>query len=375
MAGGITRSHYGTGEAPRMKIRGHSGEPETTTVGSCRARPKVSVVISCRNERDHIGRCVQSVLASESPGDLEVIVVDGMSSDGTREILGAIQERCPAVRVVDNPKRTTPAAVNIGVREADGDVVVTLGAHCELSPGYIRAVTGLLLSRTEVGCAGGRTVPRATRGSFQKVLAAVLASPFGVGNSYFRVATSGRREVDTVAYGAYWKDVVDRAGGFDERLTRNQDIELNHRVRRLGYKILLDPSAVVYYEPRPSLRAFARQSFGNGFWNIVTWTVTPGSLSWRHFVPLAFVLSTIALGLTGTLLPPAHALLCVMLGVYGFLSLAESLRLACQAREPLLLVASLVFPVLHVSYGSGSACGIGFVLLRRREGGSNAGAP
>jgi len=357
-----------------MKNHGYSGEPEITTVGSCRLRPKVSVVIPCRNERDYIGRCVQSVLESVSPGDLEVIIIDGMSSDGTREVLGAIQERCPAVRVVDNPKRTTPAALNVGLREADGDVVVVMGAHCELSPGYIRAATGLLLSRNEVGCAGGRTVPRATAGSLQKVLAAVLGSPFGVGNSHFRVATAGRREVDTVAYGAYRKDVIDRAGGFDERLTRNQDIELNYRVRRLGYRILLDPSAVVYYQPRPSLRAFARQNFGNGFWNIITWTVTPGSLSWRHFVPLAFVLSIIALGLTGTVLPPARALLCVMLGVYGFLSLAESLRLACQAREPLLLVASLVFPVLHVSYGSGSACGLGFVLLRRRKEGGNAGA-
>lgn len=349
------------------------------------AAPGVSVVIPCRNERERIGPCVASVLGNGYPGALEVIVVDGMSTDGTRGVLGELQARHGAVRVVDNQSTLTPVALNLGFRAARHGVVLILGAHCELGPGYIAAVTRRLLSRSDAGCAGGRTTPRVRTGKLRQAMAAALASPFGVGNAYFRTAQAGwdPRSVDTVAYGAYRKETLERVGGFDERLVRNQDIELNRRVRALGYAILLDPSVEVYYSPRPSLREFARQSFANGRWNVITWALVPGSLSWRHFVPLLFVSGLAIAGLAAILLPGLAeglppslagtlAAVCrtaflVAASSYGLLAAAESARLALgQWRVPF-WAALLVFPVLHVAYGAGSASGLAAVLTGVRR--------
>lgn len=327
--------------------------------------PELSLIIPCYNERTHIAKSIQSVLSNDYSGKREIIVVDGGSDDGTREILQELKGRHGDLKVLDNPRRITSAAINLGVKEAQGDVVLIVGAHCELGPRYISTAIERLLSSKEIGCVGGRTAPRAEGGTVQRAIAAVLGSPFGVGNSYFRMASSGTREVDTVAFGAYRREIFEKIGGFDERLVRNQDIEFNYRLRKAGYKILLDPSIEVYYSPRCSIKAFWRQNFDNGFWNIITWKLVPGSLSCRHFVPLLFVSWVIAFVVLGFFSPVARVLLSLAIGAYAILDAIESARIAVRSRKPALLAAFLVFPVLHVSYGVGSLCGI-FSVLRRK---------
>lgn len=326
--------------------------------------PTVSVIIPCRNERDYISPCVRSIVENGYTGKLEIIIVDGMSDDGTRGVLRELEARNVDLRIVDNPLRTTPVAMNLGLQSARGDVVLIVGAHCELGPGYISTATRQLLSHKDIACVGGRTIPRVAGGPVQQAIAAVLGSRFGVGNAYFRIPGSKVREVDTVAFGAYRREVFEKIGGFDERLVRNQDIEFNFRVRQAGYRILLDPSIKVYYSPRRSIRAFWRQNFGNGFWNIITWWLVPGSLSCRHFVPLFFVSWLIVFGTLGVLTPVARVLFWTAIGAYGTLDVLESVRIAAKGRRASLAASCLVFPILHLSYGVGSLCGIFSVLLR-----------
>lgn len=326
--------------------------------------PTGSVINPCRNERGYVSRCVRSIVENGYPGKLEIIIVDGMSDDGTRGLLRGLEARNADLRIVDNPLRTTPVAMNLGLQSARGDVVLIVGAHCELGPGYISTTTRQLLSHKDIACVGGRTIPRAAGRPIQQAIAAVFGSRFGVGNAYFRIPGSKVREVNTVAFGAYRREVFEKIGGFDEGLVRNQDIEFNFRVRQAGYRILLDPSIKVYYSPRPSIKAFWRQNLGNGFWNIITWRLVPGSLSWRHFVPLFFVSWLIVFGTLGVLTPVARVLFWMAIGAYGTLDVLESVRIAAKGRRASLAATCLVFPILHLSYGVGSLCGVFSVLLR-----------
>ncbi|MBC7084038.1 MAG: glycosyltransferase family 2 protein [Firmicutes bacterium] len=330
------------------------------------AAPLVSVVVPCRNEERHIRKCVSSILGNGYPGDIEVLVVDGLSSDRTRDVLSDMRRYNPEIRVLDNPSRTTPQALNIGIREAKGEIILIIGAHCWLGTGYIEKVVQHLLSRDNVGCAGGRTVAVAETGYLRRLISKVLSSPFGVGNSLYRLSDVEQsvREVDTVAYAAYPRRVFDEVGLFDERLIRDQDVELNSRIRRAGYKILFEPEAVIYYSPRDSLTALWKQNYGNGLWNIKTWRMIPGSLSLRHFVPFFFVAGLLILGLAAPFLREARLLLAGTVTLYVLADMTESIRIACRDRDLSLLGASIVFPVLHVSYGTGSVVSFLSELIR-----------
>lgn len=337
-----------------------------TVVNDPIARPTASVVIPCRNEAKHIARCIRSVIDNGYPGGVEILVVDGMSDDGTRAILSELQSECPNLRILDNPCRTTPHALNIGIQEARGDVIVIVGAHCWLERGYIEKVASWVLRENDVGCAGGKTVALAESGFLQTLIARVLASPFGVGNSTYRLAGLATKvqDVDTVAYGAYPRRVFARIGLFDERLIRDQDMELNSRLRKASYRILLDPAAIVHYAPRSSLRAFAKQNFANGFWNVLTWYTVPGSLSWRHFIPMLFVTALLGSGVLAVFARETGGLFLTVIGTYALASGLESTRIAFKERCMTLFAVFLVFPVLHISYGLGSLAGALSVLNR-----------
>lgn len=340
-------------------------------MSDCERYPKLSVVIPCRNERHHIGQCIRSVLENGYPGALEVIVVDGLSEDGTLEAVREAAGGTNNVIILNNPKRAAPSALNIGIRAASGELVALVGAHTRLEPGYLKRIVADLLSNQQVGCVGGQTVARSTGRFVQDLVAKVLSSPFGVGNSYFRLPGSVVREVDTVAYGVYRRSIFDQIGYFDESLVRNQDIELNSRLRRAGYRIILDPSVEVTYYPRASVRDFLRQSFANGLWNIKTWRRSSGSLSWRHFVPLGF---TVVVGLSGVLSllsPIARGVFFLTAGVYLVADVCEALRLSLLNRHPRYLLTLLVFPILHVGYGTGSLWGVMRCMGPRRPVSSN----
>lgn len=328
-----------------------------------------TVVMPVRNERRSIERALRSVLRQDYPHEaMEVIVADGMSEDGTREAVAAIADQHPDVdlRVIDNPRRVTPAALNAAIAASKGDVIVRVDGHCELAPNYVRRCVAIL---DETGADNVGGVQRAVgEGWIARVVAVATTSPFGVGNARFRYAAD-RRWVDTVYLGAYRREVFDRVGGFDEELTNNQDDELNLRLRRAGGRILLDPSIKVSYTPRDSLGALWRQYFRYGLFKVRVMQKVGGFTAWRHYVPAAFVASVVC-GAVVAVLTSRPVVAAVVPAVYVVALVAASVWSArrCLATLPLLPVA---FGVLHVAYGTGFLWG----LWRWRAGFRSASAP
>ena len=215
-------------------------------------RPLVSVILPCRNEVRFLGACLDSILASDYPPDrLEVLIADGMSSDGTRKLVGNYSREFPYVRLIDNPARVTPVGLNRAIEASQGEIIVRLDAHSTIAPDYVtRAVRHLEQDGADNVGGSMRTVAR-DRGWFAKSIGVALSSPFGVGNSHFRTSgksnENGPQWVDTVFGGCWRREIFDRVGKFNERLTRGQDLEFNLRLARAGGKILLAPDMRSYY--------------------------------------------------------------------------------------------------------------------------------
>lgn len=319
--------------------------------------PLVSVIIPTRQERDTIEKCLDSILANSYPLDkVEIIVVDGMSSDGTREVVEGYMTQYPMVKLLDNPRLITPVALNIGIKAAQGRVIVILGAHSFVDKDFLAQSIKALSEHPEADCVGG-VVYSIGRGLVGEAIATALSSPFGVGNAQYRI---GEHEgfVDTVAYGAYRKDVFKKYGLFDERLARNQDIEFNSRLRKHGGRIYLTPAIKAYYCSPSSFFAFCRKNFSNGLWNIYTTKVARGSLSLRHFVPFAFVLSLLASGGLALFTEIGKVLLGIVGGSYLLGASLASISIGIRKGLRFISILPLVFFTLHFSYGLGSLWGI-----------------
>lgn len=321
--------------------------------------PLVSVVIPCRDEARFIGRCLDAVLASEYPSSkLEAIVADGMSRDGTRECVAAYTARDSRVRRIDNPAGITPAALNLAIEAAQGDVILRLDARAEIAPEYIaRAVKHLDLWNAD--CVGGMMRTRAEgSGKFAEPIRIALTHPFGVGDSHFRTGSGAPRWVDTV-YGACWRrEIFDRVGWFNERLERSQDIEFSSRLRRAGGKILASPEMHITYHARGTFCEFWRQNWTNGVWAVLPWARSSGLVvRWRHLAPLALVTALTATAATG-LWTGIGWLAAAASGPYLALNLAASIHAAWKERRAsLVLQMPVVFASLHLAYGLGSVWG------------------
>ena len=321
--------------------------------------PTVSVVIPCRDEVLSIEGCIDSLIADSYPKDrLEILVVDGMSMDGTREIVEAYARGHAFIRLLDNPEKITPVALNIGITNAKGELIVLLGAHAACTNEYISKCVKAI-GEYAADSVGGilRTLP-ANDTTMAQAIAIGLSHPFGVGNAYFRIGSSEARRVDTVPFGCYRKEVFDRIGLFDERLVRNQDIEFNTRLRKAGGKIYMTPTIRSYYYARSSLGGLWRQSFQNGRWNIYTTALTGMSLALRHFVPLGFVAGLFGSGLLAISLPTFRWVFGTTSAVYLVAAIIASLRSPRSKHAGSRAFLPLVFLVLHLSYGLGSLWGM-----------------
>lgn len=314
--------------------------------------PFISVVIPERNEEGWIAACLDSILEQTYPRErFEVIVVDGESDDGTLGVLATYGEK---IRVLSNPGRIVPTAMNIGIRASQGEIIARVDAHTTLEAGYLAAGVETL-RRTRADNVGGPMI--STGGGRQgDAIAAAMASPFGIG-AQFHFATD-EREVDTVYMGMYPRAVFERIGLFDEELVRNQDDELNYRLRKAGGRVFLTPRMRSRYQNRQSIRALARQFFQYGEWKVRVLQKHPMQMSWRHFVPPALVLALVVFGLLSPWLTAASLLLALVIGLY-LSGLVAATASAAAGRDPetALLVAA-AFATMHLSWGAGFLAGI-----------------
>ncbi|MCB0640553.1 MAG: glycosyltransferase family 2 protein, partial [Phaeodactylibacter sp.] len=296
----------------------------------------------------------------------EVFFIDGGSTDGTIAILEDYANRYPAIHLLNNPARFVPTAMNIGIRAASGEIIIRMDAHAGYPPDYVSQLVDWL-QKTEADNVGGlwHTAPRTAQPKAEAI-ALALAHPFGVGNSLFRIGVEEPTEVDTVPFGCYRKSVFERFGYYDERLQRNQDIELNKRIRQLGGRILLIPHISCTYYARDTYKGLWRNNFQTGRWVVLTswFTKNLSALSLRHFVPMAFVaylllLLVLGIGSLWGAVPPlflAPALVPLLLHflLCAYFSFTISRQEAKRQLFPYLFAA---FWVLHLSYGSGSFSG------------------
>ncbi|HCM36468.1 MAG: hypothetical protein A3J30_04625 [Candidatus Wildermuthbacteria bacterium RIFCSPLOWO2_02_FULL_47_9c] len=310
----------------------------------------VSIIVPCFNEERHIAECLDSILANNYPaGKAEILVVDGMSKDRTREIIQrySIPNTQYSIRLLDNPKVITPAAMNIGIQAAKGDVIIKMDAHCVYAKDYIsKCVRHLRESNADnVGGVLKAVPPKNTL--MAKAIALSLSHVFGVGGSYFRTGADQPREVDTVAFGCYRREVFEKIGPYDERMEKTEDLELNYRLGKAGGRIMLFPDIkAVYYPSSDTLGSFFRHNFTDGIW--ATYPLKYGfKVSLRHLIPLIFVLT-----------------LPVSIWLYIPVSLFFSLKIAIvENNVALFLVLPFVFAARHIGYGLGSLVGLAKIIL------------
>ncbi len=336
-------------------------------------KPFVSVIIPCRNEAAFLARSLDSVLRNDYPPErMEVIVADGMSNDGTREQIEAYAVRDSRVRLVDNPARITPAALNRAIEASRGEIILRVDAHSAICQDFLSKAVGHLESTGAWNVGGIMHTVAEGNGPFAEPIRLVLTHRFGVGNSHFRTGTKIPLWVDTVFGGCWPREVFRTVGGFNESLVRSQDMEFNVRLRRAGGKILLAPDLESSYWARANLSYFIRHNWANGVWAVLPFAYTEGSpVRIRHLVPLLFVLSLAISGLTALLSSRLVALPLLVLVPYLAVNLAVSGALGLKTvsiRNALLL--PVAFASLHWVYGAGSLCGslrLVYILLGRRR--------
>lgn len=319
----------------------------------------LSVICPIFNEEKYIAKCIESILAQDYPkDDLEIIFVDGMSKDCTCEIIHEYIQKYPFIRLIDNPDRIVPLAMNKGIKVAKGDIIMRLDAHATYETNYFSVLVNALkeLEADNVGAVCRTDV--LNKNPKTLAIKEVLSNKFGVGNSVFRTGVDKVMEVDTVPFGCWRREVFDKYGSYDVRLVRNQDIELNKRIIRGGGRICIVPNTHCTYLARETYRGLAKNNYGNGKWNILTvfYTKQFDSLSIRHFIPLIFVLSLLLPTLLSIFYTPL--LLLSLLSLLAYLCLLGGISIKLSIKKGLSLFYLLAsFLVLHLSYGWGSLIG------------------
>ncbi|HKR13092.1 MAG TPA: sugar transferase [Pyrinomonadaceae bacterium] len=335
-------------------------EPDMVRAGP-RHWPTVSVVMPVRNEAAFIRRSLDAVLAQDYPAErMEVIVADGMSTDGTQQIVHSFQAQHPELKLINNPGKIVPTGLNLAIAQSHGEVIVRVDGHCEIAADYVRRCVDHLLhddAGDEVDGVGG---PLETIGEtpVARMIAVAMSSVFGVGGAAFR--TSNKTMLtDTVAFPAYRRSMVERAGPFDTELVRNQDDEYNYRLRKMGAKILLASDVRCRYYSRSSLSSLGRQYFQYGYWKVRVLQKHSGQMQARQFAPPLFAGACLLFLLLLPLTPVAGYLLAAAVGSYALANITASIFSLRKNKYKLLPLLPIVFATMHLAYGLGFLTGLG----------------
>ncbi|HQU32177.1 MAG: glycosyltransferase family 2 protein [Planctomycetia bacterium] len=331
--------------------------------------PSISIIIPCRNEEKFISKCLDSIIAQDYPKDkAEVLVVDGMSEDRTREIIKEYSKQHQHVILFDNPKKIVPTAMNKGIQNAHGAIIIRMDAHNIYEKDYVSKCVKYL-QEYDVDNVGGIwvTLPGSNTLIAQSI-AFALSHPFGVGNAYFRIGSKEPRYVDTVPFGCYKREVFQRIGLFDEDLVRNQDDEFNLRLTKNGGKLLLVPDIVSYYYARDSLKKLWKMYFQYGYYKPLVVKKIGAILTGRQLMPAIFVVGLIASGIFSFVLKPFLLLFVSWLFLYLSANIVASGSIAFKKGLKYIFVLPIVFATLHFSYGIGYLKGIlDFIVFKKHR--------
>jgi glycosyltransferase involved in cell wall biosynthesis len=338
---------------------------------------KISVVIPCRNERRHIEPLMASIMAQQlDPGDeLEILIADGMSNDGTRELLNKLMRQRPGeIVLIDNPERIVSTGLNAAIRAASGEVIVRMDVHTVYAEDYIRECVRVL-RETNADSVGGPWVARSQDGPVAEAIAAAFQSPFCCGGGKAHKAEY-EGEIDTVYLGCWRRDAFERAGLFDPQLVRNQDDEFHFRLRRRGGRVWQSPRIRSWYTPRSSLRAVFRQYLQYGYWKVAVMRKHRGLAAWRQAMPALFVASLAILAVAIAIAwalgagPIANAVAWLLAGeiaVYAAACIVAAAMLSRSVRMGARLLTPVVIAIYHIAYGLGFLAGLA-TQLRARKG-------
>ncbi|MGQ0829487.1 MAG: glycosyltransferase family 2 protein [Bacteroidota bacterium] len=316
---------------------------------------KVSITIPCRNEEKYIAKCLQSIINTTYPKELlQVFVCDGMSDDGSVEIIQGFTQKHSFIKLLENKFKTTQYALNMGLKASDADVKIILGAHAEIYPDYIEECIKAFDIDPQIGCVGG-VLENVMEDERSKIISLAMSSSFGVGNAHFR---TGEKDgfVDTVAFGAYKKNVFEKAGYFDEDLVRNQDDEFSFRALKTGFKIYLSKTIKAKYYVRASFKKLFSQYYQYGYWKVYVNRKHRTVTTLRQLVPALFVLYLVG----GFFLSFLHFYIAItyLLLLFSYFVLAFKSAFTKSGNIRAVLNIVYTFVILHWSYGIGYLKGI-----------------
>lgn len=318
--------------------------------------PKVSVIIPCYNEQSTIRLLLEALHEQTYPhASLDVVISDGLSTDGTRDAIAAFQRDFPelSIRIVDNAKRSIPSALNRAIEVACGEIILRLDGHSQPYPDYIANCVAAHTAGRGANIGGVWEIHPGAGTWVAQSIAVAAAHPLGVGDALYR-HTKQAAEVDTVPFGSFHRTLIEQIGYFDESLLTNEDYEFNARIRKLGGRIWLDPSIRSVYFARSTLLELIRQYWRYGFWKWRMLRRYPETLRWRQALPPLFLLSIIGLVFLSIVFPIARILLGVELLLYFFILLLAGIRAAVQQRKVYLFAGvPLAIAAMHLAWGSG----------------------
>jgi len=348
-------------ERSALQSAGMALEPATRA----EAVPYVTVIVPCRNEEKHIARCLESILANDYPQErLEILVLDGMSEDRTREIVASYGERYPMIRLVENPEKHIPAAMNLGIQNARGETIMKMDAHSTFQRDHISLCVAY---QEKYGAENVGGVWKMAPGADTAVARAIvlgMAHRFGSGNAKIKVGASQPTWSDSAAFGCFKKELFSRVGLFDERLRGGSDMDMNIRIRAAGGRILLVPQIVVNYYADATLKKFWKHNFADGVWTSYVMKFGKKAWSWRHWVPAAFVLSLLGSFALSAVWPLFLWGGLGIVGIYAATSLGVSSRIAIREKDSKqILVLPAVFGTRHVAHGLGALFGLVLAVL------------
>jgi len=319
----------------------------------------ISVIIPCLNEEKFIAKCLDSIISQDFPKEkLEVFLVDGMSLDKTRDIIKSYEQKYPFIKILDNPKKFTPFALNAGIKQSKGEVIIRMDAHAVYENNYISKCVKHLEESKADNVGGILKTTALDETTMAKAIVISLSHFFGAGGSRFRLGAKEPKEVDTVFGGCYKREVFDKIGFYNENLIRSQDMEFNLRLKKSGGKIMLFPDIVSYYYPKATLLEFFRHNVADGIWAVYPLKFVKMPFSLRHYLPLFFLLSLIGSAFLSLIVPPFYILFAFIFWTYFWANIFVSLFIAIKEKNiKLFFFLPFVFGARHFGYGIGSLGG------------------